>query len=83
MIKETLFYPAPGEDLQIVDQQVLINGQPVLSPSEAEFTYAVLFDPMVGRPENVLASLGFRSGFPYPYCYALFFIYNVCNIQLE
>lgn len=48
----------PGEDLQIVDQQVLINGQPVLSPSEAEFTYAVLFDPMVGRPENVLASLG-------------------------
>ena len=44
----------PGETVQIVDQRVLINGQPIETPSDAQFTYAVLFDPMVGNPAKVL-----------------------------
>ena len=47
----------PGEDLQIVDWHVLINGQPVENPSEAQFTYAVLFNPIV-VPERVLDKVG-------------------------
>ena len=47
----------PGEDLQIVNQQVLINGEPIETPSEAQFTYAVLFNPIV-VPERVLDQMG-------------------------
>ena len=47
----------PGEDVQIVDQQVLINGQPIENPSEAQFTYAVLFNP-IAIPERVLDQAG-------------------------
>ena len=47
----------PGEDLQIVDWQVLINGKPIETPSEAQFTYAVLFNPIV-VPERVLDQMG-------------------------
>ncbi len=35
----------PGETLQIVDRIVYINGQPVENPTEAEFTYDVMFKP--------------------------------------
>ena len=48
----------PGEELQIVDQQVYINGNPVETPSEAQFTYAVLFDPMAVNPANRLDHFG-------------------------
>ena len=47
----------PGEDLQIVNWQVLINGQPIETPSEAQYTYAVLFNPIV-VPERVLDQMG-------------------------
>ena len=47
----------PGEDLQIVDWQVFINGQPVETPPEAQYTYAVLFNPIV-VPERVLDQMG-------------------------
>ena len=47
----------PGEDLQIVDWQVLINGEPIETPEEAQFTYAVLFNPIV-VPERVLDQMG-------------------------
>ena len=47
----------PGEDLQIVDWQVFINGQPIETPSEAQYTYAVLFNPIV-VPERVLDQMG-------------------------
>ena len=47
----------PGEDLQIVNWQVLINGQPIETPSEAQYTYAVLFNPIV-VPERVLDKMG-------------------------
>ena len=47
----------PGEEVQIVDWQVLINGQPIETPSEAQYTYAVLFNPIV-VPERVLDQMG-------------------------
>ncbi len=47
----------PGEDIQIVDQQVFINGQPIDNPSDAQFTYAVLFNP-IALPERVLDQAG-------------------------
>ena len=47
----------PGEDVQIVDWQVLVNGQPIETPSEAQYTYAVLFNPIV-VPERVLDQMG-------------------------
>ena len=47
----------PGEDLQIVDWQVLINGEPIDTPAEAQYTYAVLFNPIV-VPERVLDQIG-------------------------
>ena len=31
----------PGETLQIINQQVHINGKPVENPEDAQFTYAV------------------------------------------
>ena len=47
----------PGEDLQIVNWQVLINGEPIETPTEAQYTYAVLFNPIV-VPERVLDKMG-------------------------
>ncbi len=47
----------PGEDLEIVNWQVHINGQPIETPSEAQYTYAVLFNPIV-VPERVLDQMG-------------------------
>ncbi len=47
----------PGEDLQIIDQQVYINGQLIDNPSQAQFTYAVLFNP-IAIPERVLDQAG-------------------------
>ena len=47
----------PGEELKIVDWQVYIDGQPIENPSEAQFTYAVLFNPIV-VPERVLDQMG-------------------------
>ena len=47
----------PGEDLQIANWQVLINGEPVETPSEAQYTYAVLFNPIV-VPEKILDQIG-------------------------
>lgn len=47
----------PGEDLQIVDQQVLINGTAVESPHDAQYSYAVLFDP-IANPARVLDNMG-------------------------
>ena len=47
----------PGEELQIINWQVLINGQPVENPTDAQFTYAVLFNPIV-VPERVLDQMG-------------------------
>lgn len=35
----------PGENLQIVDQRVLINGEEIEAPEEAQFMYAVLVSP--------------------------------------
>ena len=47
----------PGEDLQIVDQQVLINGNPIETPHDAQFSYGILFDP-IANPGHVLDNLG-------------------------
>ena len=47
----------PGEELQIVDWQVLIDGKPIETPAEAQYTYAVLFNPIV-VPERVLDQMG-------------------------
>ena len=47
----------PGEDLQIVNWQVFINGKPIETPTEAQYTYAVLFNPIV-VPERVLDQMG-------------------------
>lgn len=48
----------PGEELQIVDQQVLINGQPVENPENLQFTYKVLFKSGMGNHKIVLDQLG-------------------------
>ena len=50
----------PGEDLQIVDQQVLINGNPIETPHDAQFSYGVLFDP-IANPSHMLDKMGFSS----------------------
>jgi len=47
----------PGEDLQIVNWQVLIDGKPIATPSGIQHTYAVLFNPIV-VPERVLDQMG-------------------------
>ena len=47
----------PGEELQIVDQQVMINGSPIETPHEAQFNYAVMFDP-IANPARVLEKTG-------------------------
>ena len=48
----------PGETLQIIDQQVHINGKPVENPEDAQFTYAVLLDGIVGNPGRLLDKYG-------------------------
>ena len=48
----------PGEDIQIVDQQVLINGNPIETPHDAQFSYGVLFDP-IANPSHMLDKMGF------------------------
>ena len=35
----------PGEDLQIIDRVVHINGKPIETPADAQFTYDILFKP--------------------------------------
>ena len=47
----------PGENLQIVDQQVLINGQPIEVPTDAQVFYAVRFDNGV-RIDRILERVG-------------------------
>lgn len=47
----------PGEDLQIVDQQVLINGKAVENPEHLQFTYGVLFNQMA-NPHSILSEMG-------------------------
>ena len=44
----------PGENLQIVDRQVLINGNPVETPENSQTTYGVLFDMSMANPAKVL-----------------------------
>ena len=47
----------PGEDLQIVDQIVHINGQPIEMPQDAQVLYSVLLNPQYDA-EHVLDSYG-------------------------
>ncbi len=47
----------PGEELQIIDRQVLINGNPIETPSDAQFNHAVMFDP-IANPAKVLEKMG-------------------------
>ena len=47
----------PGEELEIVDQQVYINGNPIPNPREAQFTYAIRFND-IANPERVLDKMG-------------------------
>ena len=39
----------PGDDLQIFEQDVIINGSPVAFPPDVEFTYYVIFKPSAGN----------------------------------
>ena len=48
----------PGETLQIVDQQVLINGQKIENPKHLQYEYAVLFDNTSLNPRKVLSDIG-------------------------
>ena len=48
----------PGEDLQIINQQVLINGKPLSTPQYAQFTYAVYFNPIAHNPRKALENVG-------------------------
>ncbi|MBR1793344.1 MAG: signal peptidase I [Bacteroidales bacterium] len=48
----------PGENLQIIDQQVYINDQPLTDPANLQFTYGVLFKPGMGNPRKVLDEVG-------------------------
>lgn len=50
----------PGEDLQIVDQQVLINGKAIENPDDMQFTYRVLFKSGV-NPRKILDEIGLNS----------------------
>ena len=49
----------PGEDIEIRDRQVYINGQSIENPDEMQFTYAVRFaaDPNT-NPHAILSALG-------------------------
>ena len=49
----------PGETLEIRDQQVYINGQPIENPQHLQFQYAVLFRPDVpSNPHHTLSQAG-------------------------
>ena len=48
----------PGEDLQIVNQQVLINGKPIENPQHLQFEFAVLFKNGECNPHSVFSKLG-------------------------
>lgn len=47
----------PGEDLQIVNQQVLIDGKAVENPENLQFTYNVVFNQMA-NPRAIFMDLG-------------------------
>lgn len=47
----------PGDDLQIVDQQVLVNGKAVENPKNLQFTYRVLFENGI-NPVPILDKMG-------------------------
>ena len=47
----------PGEDLQIVNQEVFIDGSAIKTPFEAQFTYAVRFND-IASPRRVMEQLG-------------------------
>ena len=47
----------PGEDIEIVNQEVLINGKKVNNPEEVQFTYAVLFNE-IANPVKVMQKMG-------------------------
>lgn len=51
----------PGENIEIVDQQVKINGKPINDPKHAQFTYAVLFRQGMSNPLKVLDEEGFTQ----------------------
>ncbi|KWW31324.1 MAG: signal peptidase I [bacterium P3] len=49
----------PGECLEIRDQQVYINGQPVENPAHLQFQYAVLFrSDLPCNPRHILSQAG-------------------------
>ena len=48
----------PGEDLQIINQMVYINGQPLETPRYAQFTYDVYFNPSCHNPRKALEKAG-------------------------
>lgn len=48
----------PGEDLEIVNQKVLIDGKPVENPQNAQYTYNVKFKSGMSNPRTVLDALG-------------------------
>ena len=52
----------PGETLQIVDQQILINGQPLRNPQELQFNYAVRMTESFDDYLNTIATYGTVSG---------------------
>lgn len=47
----------PGEELQIVNQQVLINGKPIDNPYECQHDYAVCFNSGI-NPARILEQMG-------------------------
>ena len=49
----------PGETLQIIDQQVYIDGKPIEQPAEAEHIYTVVFAAGI-NPTNTLDAVGVR-----------------------
>lgn len=48
----------PGDDLQIFEQDVIINGTPVAFPPDVEFTYYVIFKPSAGNIHKELRKIG-------------------------
>lgn len=67
----------PGEDLQLIDQVVHINGQPIATPRDAQCWYAVLFregynatkllDQMGVSADDMRRARTYRDGLPIPY----------------
>lgn len=48
----------PGETIQIVNQQVLVDGKAIEDPQHLQFTYAVLFKEGMSNPHKVLSEMG-------------------------